>query len=241
MGAPATMDVTAILDESLRTLSRPGAPKAAQFILMLALIDRAVLPRRIVLANGRARLTLLAMDRRALLKSDAALAPADLTARLADFCLDAHALSHEVHACAAPPAAGFTISELVNAQGEGGTHQALLSRVRDAEGYSFDNRGWPLRIPNAASAKPLVCAWLVHLWMQSWLKRREELLGDNMLLATTGGRRSRELAVRVTPGEVDIMSCATQDLGRLLAACRAADEAQRGERDDSRRAVPRTS
>jgi hypothetical protein len=231
------MDVTTILDESLKTFSRPAASKAAQFILMLSVIDRAVLPRRIVFTNGRARLGLIAVDRRAQLDGDAALSPTELTTLLASFCRETHALSHEVRACDAPRAAGFTISEIINTQTDVKAQDGPLSKIPGAEAYRFDDHGWPLRISPSAGAKALVSAWLVHLWVQNWLKRHEKLLGDSLLLTTTGGVRSRELALRFSPGDADMMAFASQDLGQLLAACRAFEGTQRAATDESRGAV----
>lgn len=231
------MDVTTILDESLKTFSRPAASKAAQFVLMLSVIDRAVLPRQIVFINGRAKLGLIAVDRRAQLDGETALSPAELTTRLASFCRDTHALNHEVRACAAPSVAGFTISEIINAQTNVKAQDGPLSGIPGAETYRFDDHGWPLRISPSASAKALVSAWLVHLWVQNWLKRHEKLLGDRLLLTTTSGVRSRELALRFSPGDADMMAFASQDLGHLLAACRAFAGSQRAAADESEAAV----
>jgi hypothetical protein len=220
------MDVNAILNESLKTFSRPAASKAAQFILMLSVIDRTILPRRITFTNSRSRLTIIAADRKARLADADELGDSqtDLTSQMVDFCLKASALKHAVRS-AKPGAAGVTISELVNAQRIGSGATAESSIPRETGGFKFDERGWPLTMPEDASAKSLVSAWLVHLWMQSWLKRREEMFGDTVLMVTTEGNRSRELAFHFSPRTTDIMSLGPGELGRLLAAWRIAGAA----------------
>jgi hypothetical protein len=221
------MDVNTILDESLKTFSRPAASKAAQFILMLSVIDRTVLPRRITFANGRGTFVLAVADRRAQVDSGVELSAAALVARMAGFCMDAHALRHEVRApdgVAMP--AGFTIGELVNAQqavASIGAEPGAISAARP--GFTFDERGWPVKVPEETSAKSVVSAWLVHLWMQSWLKRREALLGGSVLMTTTTGTRSRELAFRFSPRATELMTLGSGELGRLLAAWRLAENA----------------
>ena len=220
------MDVNTILDESLKTFSRPAASKAAQFILMLSVIDRTVLPRRITFANGRGTFVLAVADRRAQVDSGAELSAAALVARMAGFCMDAHALRHEVRAPEATVIpAGFTIGELVNAQPVAsiGAEPGAISAARP--GFTFDERGWPVKIPEETSAKSVVSAWLVHLWMQSWLKRREALLGGSVLMTTTTGTRSRELAFRFSPRATELMTLGSGELGRLLAAWRLAENA----------------
>jgi hypothetical protein len=212
------MDVNAILNESLKTFSRPAASKAAQFILMLSVIDRTILPRRITFTNGRSRLDLLAADRKASFTDDGE--GTDVTARMVAFCLEATALKHEVRAVKGG-AVGQTISELVNAQPIPGAN-GQNAIPRDLGGFKFDERGWPLRMPEDAGAKALVSAWLVYLWMQNWLKRREEMLGDAVLMVTTEGTRSRELAFHFSPKTTDMMSLGPGELGRLLAAWRLA-------------------
>lgn len=220
------MDVNAILNESLKTFSRPAASKAAQFILMLSVIDRTILPRRVTFTNGRSRLTLIAADRKVRLADDGESADAktDLTTQMVDFCLKANALKHEV--CAAKSGAGgLTISELVNAQQFESSATAESPMPRETGGFKFDERGWPLKMPEDASAKSLVSAWLVYLWMQNWLKRREEMLGDAVLMVTTEGNRSRELAFHFSSTMTDIMSLRPGELGRLFAAWRIAGAA----------------
>ena len=227
------MDVNAILNESLKTFSRPAASKAAQFILMLSVIDRTILPRRITFANGRGHLRLLACDRKA--HSSEAGQPAgsgvDLVLRMVRFCLEAHVLRYEVQAARPAAGAGFTISELVNLQRAPARTAGIPAEVA---GFTFDEQGWPLVMPEGNSARSLVSAWLVYLWMQNWLKQREETLGDSVLLVTTEGRRSRELAFRFSPKSTEtaksteIMSFVPGELGRLLAAWRLTAARQGG-------------
>lgn len=228
------MDVNAILNESLKTFSRPAASKAAQFILMLSVIDRTILPRQITFTNGRTRLTVNAADRKARLAGDDALpnGEADLVHQMADFCLTANEIKHEVRAAkAGATASGLTISELVNAQQSESGATFGTAMPREAGGFKFDERGWPLKMPEDASAKSLVSAWLVYLWMQNWLKRREEMLGDAVLMVTTEGNRSRELAFHFSPGTTDILSLGPGELGRLLAAWRIAGAGLAGKPD----------
>jgi hypothetical protein len=215
------MDVNAILDESLKTFSRPAASKAAQLILMLSLIDRTLLPRQITFTNGRGHLILTVSDRKAQVAEGSGTSAAELITRMAGFCMSATALRHEVRAAKAPLMGGFTIAELINAQ-DGASSTARSGAPAGAEGFTFDERGWPLRMPDDTGAKSLVSAWLVHLWMQNWLKRREDVLGDTVLMTTTAGTRSRELAFRFSPKATEIMTFGPSDLGHLLAAWRMA-------------------
>jgi hypothetical protein len=219
------MDVNAILDESLKAFSRPIASKAAQFILMLSVIDRTILPRQVIFSNGRGQLRLAVAERKARRLDDAGLpaadSPSDLVQRMTRFCLEADALKHEIRPAkpaSSPP--GHGIAELVNAQQPASVTPAGPVGEPHSDGFRFDERGWPLAIPDASSAKSLVSAWLVYLWMQSWLKRHDEMLGDSMLLVTTEGQRSRELAFRFSPKATQIMSLGSAELGRLMAAWR---------------------
>jgi hypothetical protein len=224
------MDVNAILNESLKTFSRPAASKAAQFILMLSVIDRTILPRCITFTSGHNSLTIIAAERKARLADDDERqgATADLISQMVGFCLKAKELKHDVRVAkpGAGASAGLTIPELVNAQqiASGAADSSLMPR--EIGGFKFDERGWPLKMPEEASAKSLVSAWLVYLWMQSWLKRREEVLGDAVLMVTTEGSRSRELAFHISPKTAEILSLGPGELGRLLAAWRIAGAAQ---------------
>lgn len=226
-GAGWSMDVNAILNESLKTFSRPAASKAAQFILMLSVIDRTILPRRITFTNGHGRLGMIVADRKAqLVEEDVAeSSAAELTGRMVNFCLEASVLKHEVRAAKPRIAAGLTISELVNVQPTPELSAAQSGLPGETGGFKFDERGWPLKMPDDAGARSLVSAWLVYLWMQSWLKRREAMFGDAVLMVTTEGSRSRELAFHFSPKTTDLLSLGPGDLGRLLAAWRTAGAA----------------
>jgi hypothetical protein len=230
------MDVNTILDESLKTFSRPAASKAAQFILMLSVIDRSVLPRRAVFANGRNNLAVVVGERRVQRADGVPMSAAAFVALMTEFCRDAHALRHEVRAADAPPATGgFTIAELVNSQQLAAAASAVRSvaaRSIGAEGFTFDERGWPLTMPHDSGAKSLVSAWLVHLWMQNWLKRRDTLLGDTVLMTTTAGARSRELAFRFSPTATELVTFGLPELGRLVAAWRMSAMTQVSETAD---------
>jgi hypothetical protein len=211
------MDVSAILDESLGALSRPLPAKAAQFILVLSLIDRTVLPRQIALLAKEGSLVLLAAERRAQLANGEPLSARDLVARIAGFCRTAASLRHKVRAARAAPL-GFSVAELVNAQDWGAS--GAFGLETGAEVFSFDDHGWPAKMPEEADVKSMVSAWLLHLWMQGWLKRRAGAFGERVFVATTAGNNAREFAFHLSPEKTDIITVEPRDLGRLLAAWR---------------------
>lgn len=211
------MDVSAILDESLGALSRPLPAKAAQFLLVLSLIDRTVLPRQIALLAKEGSLVLVVAERRAQLADGELLSARDLVARIAGFCRTAALLRHKVRAARVVPL-GSSAAELVNAQDLAASDAFGLET--GAEVFSFDDRGWPLKMPEGADVKSMVSAWLLHLWMQGWLKRRAGAFGERVFLATTAGNNVRELAFHLSPEKTDIMTVEPSDLGRLLAAWR---------------------
>jgi hypothetical protein len=221
------MDVSAILDENLDILSRPDASKAAQFLLVLSLIDRTILPREIVVTAGEQKLALAVAERKVQLAGGRTLAARELAARIAGLCGGAATLQHQVRAAEGAPA-GFGVAELVNAQDWGAPGPAGSAALpMEAALFAFDERGWPVRMPEQTDAKAMVSAWLLHLWMQSWLKRRAGIFGERVLLATSAGRE-REVAFHIAPEKVEIMAVEPSDLGRLLATWRVMTGPWRG-------------
>jgi len=221
------MDVSAILDENLDILSRPAASRAAQFLLVLSLIDRTVLPREIAFMAGEDSLVLMAAERRAQLASGQPLTARDLSARIVRFCQTTSTVQHKVRAATTLPL-GFGAAELVNAQEWGVPGSAGASSLpMQVDVFSFDAHGWPVRMPEGTDAKALVSAWLLHLWMQRWLKRRTGIFGDRVLLATSAGT-AREVAFHLSPETTDIMAVGPSELGRFLAAWRVVTGPWRG-------------
>lgn len=224
------MDVSAILDENLDILSRPAASKAAQFLLVLSLIDRTILPREIALTAGGESLVLAVAERKAQLAGGPPLAARDLAGRIVRFCRETAVMQHKVRAVSpvrlVPGALG--VPDIVNAQewtGAGSPDDAILPI--DVNMFAFDAAGWPLRMPESADAKAMVSAWLLHLWMQSWLKRRAAIFGERILLATAAGT-SREIAFHIAPEKVEIVAVGPTELGRLLASWRVVTGTWRG-------------
>lgn len=215
------MDVSAILDESLNALARPDASKAAHFLLVLSIIDRTILPRRIAFACGQERLDLIIKDRKAQRAGGEPFSAGELTAAISRLCQATGALKHQIRAAAVGAPASFSIAELINAQewlAPAASAGAALETGPDV--FTFDERGWPLRIPEATGAKAIISAWLLHMWMQGWMKRRADIFGETTLMATTAGTGSRELAFHFCPQGMDMMAVGPTELGRLLASWR---------------------
>ena len=169
--------------------SSPGNG-AESFLKILGLIDRTILPRRIFLANGEARLVLQVARGRAVLdvspdqRGDAS---AGIAAAIAQFCMAGLYMTHRVEPASRAPA-GFSSIAIVNAQGRNGSPE-------DGWHYRFSDDGWPLTAPPGASFSSLEAAARIVRAMLRWRSASGELLQQRALIVAIAEGLPREASI----------------------------------------------
>jgi hypothetical protein len=140
---------------------------AENFLKILGLIERTILPRRLLLFNGVADLVLLAARQRASIggeRSEAKLASVESTAAaIAHFCAAGKPITCRVEAVARAPT-GYSPVAILNAQGKAGA-QGMGGGSRH---YHFAADGWPLSAPSDAAFASLAAAARIARAMRSW-------------------------------------------------------------------------
>src|SRR5689334_15680076 len=166
--------------ENIPAMDRPPTGgRAETFLEVLRLIHRSVLPRRIFLSNGGARLTLQAERARAVLDgAPADGSPADMLGSVADaigqFCSAGREMTHRVERASQVPA-GYSPVAIVNAQ------TAIAVSVAGRQ-YRFADDGWPLATPADASFTSLEAATKIAWAMLRWRRASGGLLQGSALI-----------------------------------------------------------
>ena len=149
---------------------RPASdPGARNFLKVLGLIDRTVLPRRLLLSNGMSGLALIAARGCALLdgrdaRSGGASLP-ELSAAIVRLCTAGQAVTYRVEPVATVPSlpSGYSAAAIVNAQ-----DTSAVAVVGEGEGYRFTPGGWPLAAPAKASFAALDAAARIAGALARW-------------------------------------------------------------------------
>jgi hypothetical protein len=176
----------------------PPGGRAETFLKVLRLIHRSVLPRRIVLSNGEARLMLQAERARAVLDgAPADGSPADMSGRVAaaigQFCAAGGQVTHRVERASQVPV-GYSPIAIVNAQ-------STSSGASDAgRQYRFADDGWPLGTPADASFASLEAATRIAWAMLRWRRASGGLLQAPALIVATAEGLPEDVSVTVGDG-----------------------------------------
>jgi hypothetical protein len=189
---------------------------ARNFLKVLGLIDRTVLPRRLLLSNGISGLALIAARGCALLDGrDARSAGAslpDLSAAIKRLCSGGRPVTYRVEpvATALSAPAGHSAVAIVNAQESLGT-------VGEEEGYRFAPGGWPLAVPAKASFAALDAAARIAEAMARW----EGLDADGpALILAVGDGAPAPLSVSLQGG-LTITTTPPAHLGQIISRWRS--------------------
>jgi hypothetical protein len=140
---------------------------AENFLTILGLIERTILPRRLLLFNGAADLVLLAARQRASVGGEhpeTELASLESTAAaIVHFCATDQPVTCRLEAVARAPA-GYSAVAILNAQGNAGA-QGTDGGSRH---YHFAADGWPLSAPSDAPFAALAAAARIARAMRGW-------------------------------------------------------------------------
>jgi hypothetical protein len=177
---------------SAMDLSSPGSG-AENFLKILGLIHRSILPRRIVLSNGAARLVLQVERARAVLdgaSSDRGVeASAGIAAAMGQFCSAGQHMTHRVEQGSRMPV-GFSSIAIVNAQ----RRDAPSNEGRH---YHFADDGWPLTTPADASFTSLEAAARIAWAMLRWRNASGGLLQAPALIVAVSEDLPADVSVTV--------------------------------------------
>jgi hypothetical protein len=191
---------------------------ADNFFKVLGLIDRTIIPRRLVLSNGAADLALLVARQRAVLDgahSDGRSNSLEITAAaIARFCAAERHVEHQLEPIPRAPA-GYSAIAIVNAQD--GTR--LGENADGARHYRFAKDGWPLAAPSDANLTSLATAMQLAQAMRGWRGSVVEQLKTPTLLVAI----SEELVEDVSISAGDSLTVATTppaQLGRIISRWR---------------------
>jgi hypothetical protein len=195
----------------------PKAPETARnFLRVLNLIDRTILPRRIVISNGVSELVLHVARRRWL----ATPAVADVQARkLMEFCAMSKAISHRIEALPkADPGSGLAAADLA----EAALRTSPSAPTADSEAYAFSSEGWPVAKPSSASPETLLKAWMLADALTHWHARHQSALSSPALLVAVAPDSHGEMTIELGCG-LTASATAAQGLGQLIARLRSRD------------------
>jgi hypothetical protein len=157
---------------------------AENFLAILGLIERTILPRRLLLFNGVADLVLLAARQRASLggrPSEAKLPSLESTAAaIADFCVAGQPITCRPESVARAPT-GYSAVEILNAQGQAGAQGS----DGGSRHYHFADDGWPLSAPSDALFASVAAAARIARAMRGWRALSGEPEAPTLIVATS--------------------------------------------------------
>lgn len=191
--------------------------RAETFLRILGLIHRSVLPRRIFMFNGEARLTLQVERARAVLDGPSGDALGNLTGAIVQFCTAGQQMTHRVER-ASQMAAGHSPIAIVNAQG-------AAAASDPGRHYRFADDGWPLATPEDASFASLEAATKIAWAMLRWRRAAGGVLQPPALIVATAEGLLEDVSVMVGDGLAVTVTRPTQ-LGQAVSRWRnqAGDE-----------------
>ena len=197
----------------------PRDAGAENFLRVLGLIDRTVLPRRLVLSNGGSgELVLLAARQCAALEGGASAVDGgsaeDVAAVIARFCASADGITHHVEPLAQAPA-GYGVAAIVNAQPWAGPD----AREGAGRRFRFSAQGWPLAAPSGATFTALEAASRMARAMAGWRSRRKGLLDGPALLVAVSEDLGEEVSIAIDGG-LALTAAAPAQLGRIVSRWR---------------------
>jgi hypothetical protein len=192
---------------------------ARNYLQVLSLIDRTILPRRLLLTNGSLRLVLTAARQRAWLEDEGGgqiIAVERLAAAIARLCTAGRPIACRMEAAVSAPSpdAGFAPVAIVNAQERPELHDGP-----DRKQYRFTASGWPVAAPPAATFASLAAAARIAWTLSGWKAKSSGRLEPPMLLLAISEGFPETLSVSVEGG-VAVTSTPPAHLGRLVSGWR---------------------
>lgn len=204
--------------------------EARNFLKVLRLIDRTILPRRLLLSSGSARLTLIAERQCAVLGNGrASVHPGSLksvveaVARLCSSTLPVtYSLEPISPASVARP--GFSAIAIVNAQ----TCLETGADSRDIGHFRFAKNGWPLIAPPEAPFASLEAATRIAWGMKDWKGLPLENGDTPILILAVSDGLNEDLSISVE-GDLTIVATPSARLGPLILRWRNSRNGNEGE------------
>ena len=190
--------------------------EAQNFLRVLGLIDRTILPRRVFLTNGRANLVLIVARSGASLDNprSAGQSLEGLTKAITRFCASGRPVSYRLEPASRAPS-GHAAIAIVNAQD-------LAERPgenRIVRQYSFTKNGWPLATPPRASFASLMGAAHIARAMASWDARNGNSAEPTLILAISDGL-TEDMSVSLDD-RLTITTTPPAQLGRIVSRWRS--------------------
>lgn len=188
------------------------------FLKILGVIDRTILPRKVTIANGPASLPLIVSRRRAFSVEWRAAAAESLVQSLASAIAgvargDAP-VAIRVEATSAPPTdrAGFTAIEIVNGQTDGPVAEGGI----DFHSYRFDRTGWPVSTAPESSFAMLTAAARFASDMSGWQWRHQDKVASPMLILAVSPTAAPDLSVSIG-NDVVVARAGLAQLGQAVS------------------------
>jgi hypothetical protein len=227
------MDADAFIKKYSTVSNYEADAVAASFILALSVIDRTILPRVITFQNDAASLRLAVagrkahvMDRRRLYEKGQDEC-AHLVQLLAAICKRAP-IKRTIRSMDRADDGGYNVSQLVNSQYPANISTAFDSSIAHTSPgkFSFDQKGWPVAMPEDTSAKALDNAWRSTIGARGFLDRTRKACGSTVLMIAISSEASAKVAFHASPERTDILPVSTSSLGQLISAWKASSSAE---------------
>jgi hypothetical protein len=195
---------------SVETGSGGGA--ARNFMKVLELINRTILPRRLSLSNGTTWLVLIAARQQAWMESAGTHSAADVAKAITNLCAPGDPVRWGIEALETEPKGqGHSAIAIVNAQA--GTALTLDGVVAD---YRFRDDGWPLVAPTGATFASLNAASRIAAAMSRWTP---EAKGEGTTLFALAEGLPQAVSVAIDGGPA-IISTPPGQLGQIVSRWR---------------------
>lgn len=199
------------------------------FLKILGVIDRTVLPRKVLIADGPRNLALMVARQRAFRPEWREPVSAGLLQSLALAIIDIAGSDRQVEirveAAPAPPVEGIgvTAAQIVNGQASspGGEEGG------EPLGFSFGENGWPLAVPPGASLAMLSVAAGFASAMSAWQRRHQGEVAAPMLVLGVSSAGTPEMSVSVGDGIV-VARAGLAQLGQVVSQWRLRRKTQTG-------------
>ena len=192
--------------------------QAQNFLKILAVIDRTILPRKVLITNGSNSLTLTVSRRRASISDRAERTPLEhlqgLTSAIVAIAQHAQPIGIRFEALPQMPGKtpGFNAIEIVNAQGSDSRHGELI----DLQNYQFTSSGWPLIAPPTTSVAMLTVAARFALAVSNWQRRHLDEVKSPMLILAVSPTATPDISVSVGR-DVVVARAGLAQLGQVIS------------------------
>jgi hypothetical protein len=205
--------------------------QAQNFLKILGVIDRTILPRKILITSSSNSVTLMVSRRRASIPDWGEPASPErlqgLTWAIVAIAQDARPIVICLEASPPTPATaiGFTAIEIVNAQTPDAAHGDLI----DLQNYLFTPSGWPLAAPPGASVPTLAAVARFACAVSNWQGRHLDKVKPPMLILAVSATTTSDISVSVGQ-DVVVAHASPAQLGQIVSKWQS--EQKRNEKAD---------